>query len=256
MLPARDLIDRRGRVTVAAELLFDGRPQREFPNALVRVLKYGAYSMMGDHIRFEIFPNRVEITSPGRFPGLVSPDTPLEIKRSAQNPRIARVCADLGIARELGEGILRIFTEMRQRGFVDPIYRQSSSSVTLTLLASDALPGEVVSRLTGSALAILDALRLAGQPLGTGQLAELAAPPSATREQPGPWASCNTRAATSVLQLGVAAHATSGRQRRLELGSDTGDRPRQRGTEVAEDTRFELVRGCPQPAFQASALGL
>ena len=32
----------------------------------------------------------------------------------------------------------------------------------------------MVSRLTGSALAILDALRLAGRPLGTGQLAELA----------------------------------------------------------------------------------
>lgn len=247
MLAARDLLDRRGRLTVAAELLFDGRPQREFPNALVRVLRYGAdergvgrsmsledgedvrvegslprqimvasdtidqmmpkwrqlgpaglfeartriprdawleglvnavvhrsYSMMGDHIRFEIFPNRVEITSPGRFPGLVNPDKPLEIKRSARNPRIARVCADLGITRELGEGILRIFTEMRRRGLVDPIYTQSSSTVTLTLLASDALPAEVVSRLTGSALAILDALRLAGQPLGTGQLAELA----------------------------------------------------------------------------------
>ena len=63
---------------------------------------------------------------------------------------------------------------MRRRGLVDPIYTQSSSTVTLTLLASDALPAEVVSRLTGSALAILDALRLAGQPLGTGQLAELA----------------------------------------------------------------------------------
>ena len=36
------------------------------------------------------------------------------------------------------------------------------------------IPAEVVSRLTASALAILDALRLAGQPLGTGQLAEMA----------------------------------------------------------------------------------
>ena len=80
----------------------------------------------------------------------------------------------MGITRELGEGIPRIFTEMRRRGLVNPIYTQSSSTVTLTLLASDALPAEVVSRLTGSALAILDALRLGGQPLGTGQLAELA----------------------------------------------------------------------------------
>ncbi|CAL2067038.1 protein of unknown function [Streptomyces murinus] len=28
------------------------------------------------------------------------------------------------------------------------------------------------------------------------------------------------------------------------------------GEALAEDTRFELVRGCPQHAFQACALGL
>ena len=41
-LAARDLVDRRGRLTVASELLFDERPQREFPNAVVRILKYRA----------------------------------------------------------------------------------------------------------------------------------------------------------------------------------------------------------------------
>ena len=123
----------------------------------------------------------------------MNPDKPLEIKRSARNPRIAGVCADLGNTGELGEGILRIFTEMRRRGLVDPIYPQSSSTVTLTLLASDALPAEVVSRLTGSALAILDALRLAGQPLGTGQLAELAGVTRMTA----------TRALTALEQEGI-----------------------------------------------------
>ena len=66
-------------------------------------------------------------------------------------------------------------------------------AVTLTLLASDALPAEVVSRLTGSALAILDALRLAGQPLGTGQLAELAGVTRMTA----------TRALTALEQEGI-----------------------------------------------------
>ena len=89
----------------------------------------------------EIFPNRVEITSPGRFPGLANPSRPLEVTRYARNPRIARVCADLGITRELGEGIRRLFSEMRRRGLADPIYEQTSSSVKLTLLAVDALPG-------------------------------------------------------------------------------------------------------------------
>ena len=247
MLLARDLLDRRGRVTVAACLLFDERPQREYPNAVVRVLRYGdtdpglgarmsledgrdirfegslphqiigaaaeidqlmpkwqrlgeggvfeatpriprdawleglvnavvhrSYSIMGDHIRVEIFPNRIQITSPGRFPGLVDPARPLEIDRYARNPRISRVCSDLGVTRELGEGIRRMFDEMRRRGLADPIYTQMSSSVRLVLVASDAVPQEILSTLTPSARAILEVLRVTDQPLGTGQLAELA----------------------------------------------------------------------------------
>ncbi|MFT3887689.1 MAG: ATP-binding protein [Arachnia sp.] len=246
MLRARDLVDRHGRLRVAAVLLFDAHPQTEFPSAYVRVLRYSgtergvgssmtleegadlrfegslpdqiqsaaaamdelipkwrrlgeggrfepthkiprsawleglvnavvhrSYSMMGDHIRVEIFPNRVEIYSPGRFPGIADPSRPLQISRYARNPRIARVCADLGITRELGEGIARMFAEMQRRGLSAPIYTQSSEGVRLTLLASDALPAEVLARLTPSARQILDALRLSGTPLGTGQLAEL-----------------------------------------------------------------------------------
>ena len=247
MLFARDLLDRQERVTVAACLLFDERPQREFPNAVVRVLRYGdvdpglgasmsledgtdirfegslphqiytaaaeverlmpkwqrlgagglfeatprvprdawleglvnavvhrSYSLMGDHIRVEIFPNRIQITSQGRFPGLVDPTKPLEIDRYARNPRISRVCSDLGITRELGEGIRRMFDEMRRRGLADPMYTQMSSSVRLVLLATDAVPNEILAALTPSARAMLDVLRLADQALGTGQLAELA----------------------------------------------------------------------------------
>lgn len=247
MLHARDLVDRKGRVTTAACLLFDERPQREFPNAVVRVLRYGdttrglgrsmtleegadlrlegpipqqiqaaaeaveqlmpkrrrltdvgrfepapripkdawlegvvnavvhrSYSMMGDHIRVEIFPNRVEITSPGRFPGIVDPEKPLEVDRYARNPRIARVCSDLGITRELGEGIRRMFGEMRSRGLVDPVYSQTAGAVRLVLMASDALPPEVLERLSRSAQAVLDVLRREGQPMGTGEIAELA----------------------------------------------------------------------------------
>ncbi len=51
-------------------------------------------------------------------------------------------------------------------------------------------------------------------------------------------------------------------QRSTETGNVEGPRCKQRGPStlvpgeaLAEDTRFELVRGCPQHAFQACALG-
>lgn len=65
-----------------------------------------SYSNAGDHVR-------VEIENPGRFPGLADPAKPLSISRYARNPRMVRVCSDLGIARDLGEGIKRIFSKMR-----------------------------------------------------------------------------------------------------------------------------------------------
>lgn len=149
-------------------------PRDAWHEGLVNAVVHRSYSMMGDHIRVEIFPNRVEFTSPGRFPGIVDPRRPLHISRYARNPRIARVCSDLGITRELGEGIARMFSEMRRRGFVDPIYTQTASSVRLVLLATDAVPADVLARLGPSARSILDALRLTGRPLGTGTLADLA----------------------------------------------------------------------------------
>ncbi len=142
-----------------------------------------SYSMAGDHIRVEIFPNRIEITNPGRFPGLADPTKPTEISRYARNPRIVRVCSDLGIARELGEGIKRIFAEMRSLGLADPIYTQTSGAVRLVLSSAEALPDDVRLSLSKGARRVLDVLRLEAQPLGTGQVAQLAglARPTASR---------------------------------------------------------------------------
>ena len=74
-------------------------PHDAWLEGLVNAIIHRSYSMAGDHIRVEIFPNRIEIESPGRFPGLPSPSRPSQITRFARNPRIARVCADLRIGR-------------------------------------------------------------------------------------------------------------------------------------------------------------
>lgn len=148
-------------------------PRDAWLEGLVNAVVHRSYSIAGDCIRVEIFPNRIEITSPGRFPGLADPTQPLSISRHARNPRIARVCADLGITQELGEGIRRIFAEMRRRGLTDPLYTQTAAAVRLTLSSADALPADVRAKLPERALEVLDALRVADRPLGTGQVAEL-----------------------------------------------------------------------------------
>lgn len=148
-------------------------PREVWLEGLVNAVLHRSYSIAGDHVRVEIFPNRIEIENPGRFPGLADPARPLSISRYARNPRIVRVCSDLGIARELGEGIKRIFAAMRALGLTDPIYSQGSGSVRLVLSSADALDEDVRASLTKAARQILDVLRLEARPLSTGQIAEL-----------------------------------------------------------------------------------
>lgn len=241
LLAARGLLTRTGQLTVAAVMLFAEHPQRWFPEASVRVLRYqgtergtgarqrlvddvrvegsvpdqltgartaildrlptrralGAsgrfeqvglipqdawleglvnavihrsYSISGDHIRVEIFDDRVEIVSPGRFPGIADARDPLRVTRFARNPRIARVCADLSFGQELGEGIRRMFEEMRLAGLADPAYHQTSGS-TQVVLSSAPIDRELEERLPPGARDLLRRIREAGR-ASTGDLVE------------------------------------------------------------------------------------
>jgi ATP-dependent DNA helicase RecG len=128
LLPHRRHLAASGRFEAAPIV-----PRDAWLEGLVNAIIHRSYSMAGDHIRVEIFPDRVEIESPGRFLGLPSPTRPSQITRFARNPRIARVCADLRIGQELGEGIKRIFDEMRFAGLAEPVYKQTRASVRLIL---------------------------------------------------------------------------------------------------------------------------
>ena len=146
-------------------------PRDVWLEGLVNAVIHRSYSMAGDHIRFEIYPGRIEISSPGRFPGLVDPTRPESIARFARNPLIARVTAELHIGQELGEGIRRMFASMRRVGFADPAYTQTSGSVILTLKAVQRLDPRVAASLPPHAADALAALDAAGRPLSTGEIA-------------------------------------------------------------------------------------
>jgi ATP-dependent DNA helicase RecG len=178
----KQLIEARGQIAALQParraLLDSGRfgdvplvPEDAWLEGLVNAVVHRSYSMAGDHIRVEIFDDRIEISSPGRFPGLVDLEEPLKTHRFARNPRIARVCSDLNFGQELGEGIRRIFEEMRQAGLIDPVYRQTAGSVELSLLA-EPVDRALADGLPANAKKITGALMSAGR-LSTGEVAEL-----------------------------------------------------------------------------------
>ncbi len=145
-------------------------PEDAWLEGVVNAAVHRSYSLAGDHIRVEIFSNRIEVMSPGRFPGLFNTANPLDAPRYARNPRIARVCADQNFGQELGEGIRRMFEEMRLAGLVNPLYEQTAASVRLTLLA-EPLDRRLEARLPRGSRRIMAALRDGGH-LSTGEVAE------------------------------------------------------------------------------------
>jgi ATP-dependent DNA helicase RecG len=157
-------------------------PEDAWLEGIVNAVVHRSYSITGDHIRVEVFDNRIEISSPGRFPGLVRLDDPTHAVRFARNPRIARVAADLNFGQEMGEGIRRMFEEMRAAGLSDPLYRQTSGSVHLELSTAPA-DRALDATLPEDTRVIVAALRDADR-LSTGEVAEvlgLSRPPAIRR---------------------------------------------------------------------------
>ena len=113
-------------------------PEEVWLEALVNAVIHRSYSSSGDHIRLTVFDDRVEISSPGSFPGVVTLDDLADVKRFARNPRIARVMADLEYGQELGEGLRRMVTVMESGGRQRPVVQQTGGMTLVTLL------GEVV----------------------------------------------------------------------------------------------------------------
>lgn len=145
-------------------------PRDAWLEGLVNAAVHRSYSNFGDHTRVEVFDDRLEIESPGRFPGLADVSDPLAITRFARNPRIARASAELGLGREIGEGIRRMFDEMRLAGLADPVYVQTAGSVRV-ILPTDPAERALEARLPEGARAVARLLRDGGR-LGTGELVE------------------------------------------------------------------------------------
>jgi len=145
-------------------------PEVVWLEAIVNAVTHRSYSIGGDHIRVELFEDRLEVESPGRLPGLVRLEN-IRSTRFARNPRIARGMSELGYGRELGEGVDRMFEEMSRVGLSDPVFTQGPASVRVILL-SDPLARRVLDRLPAGSEKLVEHLSRTGR-VTTTQATEL-----------------------------------------------------------------------------------
>lgn len=135
-------------------------PRDAWHEGLVNAVSHRSYSVVGDHVRVEIFDDRLEIESPGRFPGIVDLSDPEKTSHaSLATPGPDRTRPNrLRLRPGATGGIRRMFEEMRLAGPAGPQYRQTPGSVRLTLSA-DPVDRALEDRLPPTARSLVRAIR-------------------------------------------------------------------------------------------------
>lgn len=107
-------------------------PEFAWLEGIVNAVAHREYGMSGSYIKIAMFDDRLEITSPGKLPNIVTVDN-IRVTRYSRNPRIARVLTEFGWVRELNEGVKRIFEDMEEFFLEPPVYSEPEYSVKLVL---------------------------------------------------------------------------------------------------------------------------
>jgi len=108
-------------------------PLEAIHEVVANAILHRDYSIEDDvHIR--IFDNQIEVSSPGGFPGNVTPKN-IKNVRYSRNPRIVRILHKLPnkVNKDLGEGVDTIFNTMREAKLSLPIFEEKDNYVVVTL---------------------------------------------------------------------------------------------------------------------------
>jgi ATP-dependent DNA helicase RecG len=142
--------ERVGNLIGSSERLHDlfFREMPEYPTfawqeALVNAVAHRDYRDAGRGVEVWMFSDRLEVRSPGDLLPSISLEA-LRARRLAhasRNPRMTRVLAELGLMREQGEGVPRIFDEMEASWLPMPEFSVAEGLFTVTLRNTPVFEG-------------------------------------------------------------------------------------------------------------------
>jgi len=120
-------------------------PERVVKEAITNAAIHRDYRLNRD-IQIRIFDNRIEVESPGLFPGTITPANVDRAGSFARNPLIARNLREFPEPPNVdaGEGVRMMFAEMRAANLFPPFFRENrdvaQSAVVVTLLNEERPP--------------------------------------------------------------------------------------------------------------------
>ena len=113
-------------------------PELAWDEALVNALVHRSYSLDKAPIVVRMFDDRLEVESPGGYPGAVRPDAdgvfPLSFPR---NPRLAEALRYLSLVRLAKEGTRRMKAEMDRLGLPPPAFQEINGMTVKVTLRND-----------------------------------------------------------------------------------------------------------------------
>ena len=123
---AVDFVRRNTPVSAALE---DGARRAERPTypedavreTIVNALTHRDYLLSGTDIELAVYEDRLEITSPGRLPNGITPESMRDGARASRNPLLKDFMRDYGYMENLGMGVSRkIIKGMKEHNGSDP----------------------------------------------------------------------------------------------------------------------------------------
>lgn len=120
-------------------------PEETLHEIITNAVLHRDYSIATD-IQIRIFDNRVEVESPGKLPGSVTPENILD-SQSARNPKIVRLINKFPHApnKDVGEGLNTAFEAMKKIRLKEPQISETENSVLVVIKHEKlASPEEIV----------------------------------------------------------------------------------------------------------------
>lgn len=120
-------------------------PERVIKEAITNALIHRDYRLNRD-VQIRIFDNRIEILSPGLFPGRITPATVHRMSSFARNPLLSSNLREFPEPPNVdaGEGVRMMFNVMRASNLYPPQYRElrdeAQEAIVVTLLNEERPP--------------------------------------------------------------------------------------------------------------------
>jgi len=100
-------------------------PLEVIREAVVNAVVHRDYSISGSDIKFAIFDDRIEVTSPGALPRSLEIEDIIAGRSEIRNKVIARFFKEIEFIEQWGNGIKKMFRLLKHDGLPDPQFRES-----------------------------------------------------------------------------------------------------------------------------------